>query len=290
MKSVVFFVQGGIGKHIASTAVAEAITKNHPDRKLIVICVYPEVFINNPFVYRIYRSNTVQYFHEDFIKDKDVLFFGNEVYQSNEYVVQNKHLIRSWCEMFGLKYDNEKPKIFLNQVEIYDASMKYQKDKPILVLQSNGGAEGQPNNNYSWSRDLPPFLTEGLVKELSKKYHIYHLCRANQLKFDGAEQLSIPWRENFALISISKNRLLIDSYAQHAATALNLNSVVCWVGTRPDKLGYTTNKNIIAKDTSKTFYHPIDGIVAEQEFIGLPHQCNVDLLKAFDSKEILSYF
>ena len=71
---------------------------------------------------------------------------------------------------------------------------------------------------------------------------------------------------------------------------LNLNSVVCWVGTRPDKLGYTTNKNIIAKDASKTFYHPIDGIVAEHEFIGLPHQCTVDLLKAFDPKEILSYF
>jgi len=53
---------------------------------------------------------------------------------------------------------------------------------------------------------------------------------------------------------------------------------------------HLTNKNIIAKDTSKTFYHPIDGIVAEQEFIGLPHQCNVDLLKAFDPKEILSYF
>ena len=95
MKTVIFFLQGGIGKHIAATAVAENISKNYPDRKLIVICPYPEVFLNNPFVYRVYRSNTAQYFYEDFIKDKDVVFLGNEVYQSNEYVPHNGTLSNS---------------------------------------------------------------------------------------------------------------------------------------------------------------------------------------------------
>jgi len=290
MKYSVFFVQGGIGKHIASTAVAECIKENHPDRELIVVCPYPEVFLNNSFIYRVYRSNTVQYFYNDFIKDKDVIYFGNEVYQSNEYVAQNKHLIRSWCEMFNLKYNNEQPKLFINQVEIYDVQSKIKRDKPILVIQPNGGVEGQPNNNYSWSRDLPPFFTEKIVKELSKKYHIYHLCRPNQLKFDGAEQLSLPWRETFALLTLAQGRLLIDSYAQHAAAALGLPSVVCWIGTKPEKLGYNLHKNILAKDSAKAFYHPIDGIVSEQEFIGLSHQCNIDLTKAFDMDEIISYF
>jgi hypothetical protein len=290
MKNAVFFVQGGIGKHIASTAVAECIKKNHPDRELIIVCPYPEVFLNNPFVYRVYRSNTVQYFYNDFIKDKDVIYFGHEVYQSNEYVVQNKHLIRSWCEMFNLNYNNEQPKLFINQVEIYDVQSKIKKDKPILVIQPNGGAEGQPNNTYSWSRDLPPFLTEKIVEQLSRKYNIYHLCRPNQLKFHGAEQVSLPWRETFALLSLAQGRLLIDSYAQHAAVALNLPSVVCWIGTKPNKLGYSLHKNILARDSSKAFYHPIDGIVSEQEFIGLSHQCNIDLTKAFDLDEILKCF
>jgi len=290
MKEVVFFIQGGIGKHIAATAVAECIKNNYSERNLIVVCPYPEVFLNNPFVYRVYRSNTVQYFYNDFIKDKDVIYFGNEVYQSNEYIVQNKHLIRSWCEMFNLKYNNEQPKLFINQVEIYDVQSKIKKDKPILVIQPNGGAEGQPNNNYSWSRDLPPFFTEKIIKELNKKYHIYHLCRPNQLKFEGAEQLSLPWRESFALLILAKERLLIDSYAQHAAAALNLPSVVCWIGTKPEKLGYNLHKNILAKNSAKAFYHPIDGIVSEQEFIGLSHQCNIDLMKAFDINEILRCF
>jgi hypothetical protein len=290
MKNVVFFLQGGIGKHIASTAVVECIKNNHPDREIIVVCPYPEVFLNNPFVHRVYRSNTVQYFYNDFIKDKDTIYLGNEVYQSNEYVAQNKHIIQSWCEMFNLKYSKEQPKLYINQVEIYDVQSRFAKEKPILVIQPNGGAEGQPNNNYSWSRDIPPFFTELVIKELKEKYHIYHLCRPNQLKFDGAEQLSLPWRETFALLTLAKGRLLIDSYAQHASAALGLQSVVCWIGTKPDKLGYNLHKNILAKDSAKAFYHPIDGIVSEQEFIGLSHQCNIDLTKAFNKNEILSYF
>ena len=290
MKNVVFFLQGGIGKHIASTAVAECIKNNYPDRDLIVVCPYPEVFLNNPFVHRVYRSNTVQYFYNDFIKDKDVIYLGNEVYQSDEYVAKNKHLINAWCEMFNLKYNNEQPKLYINQAEIYDAQTKFAKEKPILVIQPNGGVEGQPHNHYSWSRDIPPFLTEKLVKKLSNKYYIYHLCRPNQLKFEGAEQVSLPWRESFALLALSRARLLIDSYSQHAAAALGLSSVVCWIGTKPDKLGYNLHKNILAKDSAKAFYHPIDGIVSEQEFIGLSHQCNIDLIKAFDESKILSYF
>ena len=48
MKTVIFYIQGGIGKHIAATAVAENISKNFLDRKLIVLCQYPEIFLNNP--------------------------------------------------------------------------------------------------------------------------------------------------------------------------------------------------------------------------------------------------
>ena len=89
MKNIIFFLQGGIGKHIAATAVAECIKNNYKERNLIVICPYPEVFLNNPFVHRTYRSNTCQYFHEDFIKDKDVIFLGNLTEDKGPHLVNN---------------------------------------------------------------------------------------------------------------------------------------------------------------------------------------------------------
>lgn len=287
MKTVVFFLQGGIGKHIAATAVAKNISKNFPDRKLIVICPYPEVFLNNPDIYRIYRSNTVQYFYEDFIKNKDTIFLGNEVYQSNEYVVENKHLIESWCNMFGLKYDGEKPSLFLNQIEIFEAAKKFKKDKPIFLLQTNGGPEGF--SSYNWSRDLPPFIVNRVIDEYKDKYHILHIRRDDQIGFENVEKVGGTLREMFSLIAISDKRLLIDSFAQHASAALNLNSVVTWVGTSPLKLGYSIHSNIIPSLESQVFSHAIDGIIMEKEFTGLPHQCNVDINKLYDINILLKY-
>lgn len=286
MKTVVFFVQGGIGKHIAASAVAENISKNYPDRKLIVICPYPEVFINNPFIYRIYRSNSTQYFYEDFIKNKDTIFLGNEVYQSNEYIVENKHLIEAWCNMFGLKYTGENPKLFLNYAEVFNTAKKYNKNKPILVLQTDGGPEG---SNYNWARDLPEFLARDLIGSLKDKYHIYHIARPDQPSYEGAEKITLNFRDLFCLLTLSSKRLLIDSFAQHASAALMLPSVVCWIGTSPDKLGYNIHKNIQAKDSAKIFTHNIDGIIMEKEFMGLPHQCDHNLLESFNKEEILSY-
>jgi len=286
LKTVIFFLQGGIGKHIAATAVAENISKNFPDRKLIVICPYPEVFLNNPFVHRVYRSNTVQYFHEDFIKDKDTIFLGNEVYQSNEYVVQNKHIVEAWCNMLGFQYTGENPRLFLNYPEIYENAKKFQRNKPILALQTNGGGEG---NGYSWARDIPDFLAKDLIEKLKDKYHIFHISRPDQLSFEHTEKINGNWRDIFCLIGLSQKRLLIDSFAQHAAAALGLPSVVCWIGTHPDRLGYNIHRNILAKDQSKIFTHNIDGIVLEKEFVGLPHQCNYNISEAFNKEEILSY-
>ena len=286
MKTVIFFLQGGMGKHIAATAVAENISKNYPDRKLIVICAYPEVFLNNPFVYRVYRSNTAQYFYEDFIKDKDAIFLGNEVYQANEYVTQNKHIVEAWCNMFNLKYTNENPRLFLNDAEMINAAKKYKRDKPILIIQANGGGEA---SGYSWSRDLPEFLIQDIINSLKDNYHIYHISRQDQQSYENVEKINGNWREIFALLMLSQKRLFIDSFAQHACAALMLPSVVCWIGTSPDKLGYNIHKNIRAKDSASIFTHNIDGIILEKEFVGVPHQCNYKLDQAFNKQEILSY-
>ena len=44
-KYSLFHIEGGLGKHIAAIAVAKCIKNNHSDRKLIVVCAYPEIYL-----------------------------------------------------------------------------------------------------------------------------------------------------------------------------------------------------------------------------------------------------
>ena len=285
MKTIILIVNGGIGKHIAATAVIKNIVKKFQDRKLIVLGHYPEVFLNNPNVYRAYKSNSLQYFYEDFIKDKDVILLSQEVYESTEYVVGNKHLIQAWSECLNLNYEEKNPDIFLNHAEILNAKSKYLKDKPILVMQANGGSE---NQNYAWARDLPPFLAQEIINDLKDKYHIYVIKKPKQLNFKNAESLSFNnIREAMALLCISEKRLLIDSFLQHAAAALDKPSVVCWVSTKPEKLGYNIHKNIVPLDSANRFSHMLDSVFFEKDFVAVEHQCNIDLIKAFKKENIL---
>ena len=124
IKYSIFHVQGGIGKHVAATAIAKAIKNNYPDRKLIVVCAYTDIFINLKYVDRVYMIGATSYFYQNYIQDKDSLIFYHEPYFTTDHIHKKTPLIENWCNLYGLKYNNEKPEIKYNAVQI-DASRKH---------------------------------------------------------------------------------------------------------------------------------------------------------------------
>jgi len=134
-KYSIAIIEGGAGKSIAFTAVAQAIKKAHPDRKLFVFTAYPEVILNCSAIDRAYRLGQVNYFYDDFIKDKDVEFFCEEPYKSRSFLKEQKHIIETWCECVNVPYNNEEPTFVLNPVEL---EMAYRRiahiQKPIFVI------------------------------------------------------------------------------------------------------------------------------------------------------------
>ena len=69
-KYLIFHVEGGLGKNIASTAVVTHLKKKYPDRRIIVVSPYPEIFLNNKYIYRVYRFGATPYFYDDYIMEK----------------------------------------------------------------------------------------------------------------------------------------------------------------------------------------------------------------------------
>ena len=77
-KYVVFHIEGGLGKHVASTALLNPIKAKYTDRKLIVVAAWPEVFLSNPDVSRVYTIGQTPYFYDNYIKGKNTIVLRKE--------------------------------------------------------------------------------------------------------------------------------------------------------------------------------------------------------------------
>jgi hypothetical protein len=254
MKYSIFHVQGGIGKHVAATAVAQAIKNNHPDRKLIVVCAYAEIFNNLSFVDRVYTIGTTSYFYQNYIQGKDSIIFHHEPYYTTDHIHKKLPLIQNWCKLYGLEYNNEQPVIKFNKLQ-YDLSRKFwvKGSKPIMVIHTNGGMMTTDAKPYAWTRDMPEKLAQDLVDHYKKDYTIYQITKINSPKLKGAnhifasQQQTLSLMEYFSVLLHSDKRILIDSSLQHAAAATNKPSTVLWNGTSPTVFGYDIHTNITTK-------------------------------------------
>jgi hypothetical protein len=250
MNNIILNIEGGIGKSIMATAMCEAIKNQYPKDKLIVLTAYPEVFICNPHVDKCYNHNELSYFYNEFIEEGNFKAFMHNPYLETNFLKRKEHLLDTWCNMFNIEYKNEQPKLYLTQRELDFYSRQFNSDKPIFVIQSNGGAINQ-EIKYSWSRDIPVSVAQKVVNEFKNEYNIFHIRRNDQMALEGTIPVEANFRQLAGLISMSSKRLFIDSFAQHTAKALGLDSVVCWVANTPEQFGYDNNVNILANEETK---------------------------------------
>jgi hypothetical protein len=250
-KNILLQINGGLGKCIAATAVCSAIKKKFPNSQLIVVSGYPEVFVNNPNVEKTFAFGNISYFYQDYIEGQDVEIFCHDPYLTTSYVKQDSHIIKIWCDLFNIPYNGEMPEFFLTKRELEAFQRQVQVDKPILMMQTNGGADN--NRKYSWARDLPVSVTQAIINEFKSQYTIFHVRRDDQLAFADTIQITAPSiRQILAISMLSEKRLVIDSFMQHAMAALNLPSVACWIVNSPKVFGYSMHTDILANPFTTT--------------------------------------
>ena len=277
-KYCLFHLQGGFGKHCASTAVAKCIKNNFPSRELIVTGVWTEIFQNLPFVDRVYQMGNTSYYYQTYVEGMDSLIFANEPYFTTDHVNKKLPLVQSWCKMYNLEYNGEMPQIKFNPLQRKGAKDFWPNranGKPIMVIQTNGGMY-QEQRPYLWARDMPVVLAQKLVDHYEKDYHIFQVTKPASEILDGVEAIKDPMT-NMELISLllhSEKRILIDSCMQHAAAALKMPSVVLWNGTSPKVFGWDIHTNIQAKKPAKCklpnsvlFDFDFTGIEAEYPYV-----------------------
>jgi ADP-heptose:LPS heptosyltransferase len=290
----VFHVEGGIGKNIVASSVVRCIKNTYPDRQLIVVCSYPEVFIHNPNVYRVYKLGNCPYFYEDYIRDRDTLVFKHEPYNSHEVITDKNNLAKAWCKSLQIDFDENKPELYFNQVEQQNAQLLaqgYSNNKPLVAIQINGGFGTQPKHiNFNWFRDIPPRYVIPIIKKYKDKFTFVQIRTGNQIQLDNCVQVDLSIRELFLLLSQCKTALTIDSMTQHVMAAFNKPSLVCWVGNSPIVFGHNLHTNI-----ESNFKFELDNPESYLDPYPLQtqgHQCpsNYDVNTLFDQEKIEEEF
>lgn len=286
-KYAILEISGGIGKCVMASAVCEAIKKQYPDRKLLVFSSWIEPLLHNPHIDRLYKAGGLPYLYDDVIKGNDVLFLCQEPYRSHGYLAETKPLIESWCECIGVKYNGEKPRVFLTPREEQQISSAFVRPKPILLLQPFGGMGKR--FPYSWNRDIPPQQAQALADVLAPQYSVIQIGLADQPKLNNVEFVNVPIRDLMVLIKISSARIFIDSFAQHAAAAMNLSSVVCWITNKPIVFGYDMHVNVEANwNNVNPNMHFIDSYFQKFDFGGSRlHDYPFKDHNVFDMKNII---
>jgi hypothetical protein len=184
-----------------------------------------------------------------------------------------------------MTYNGEQPILKFNLRQKQVGSNKWKRDKPIMVIQTNGGPLNEQPYPYSWTRDIPYPIAKQLAEYYSKTHHVIQICRHEINLIPGVESVkeTMPNMELFYLLLMSEKRILIDSCLQHASAALGLPSTVLWVGTTPDVFGYSLHKNIQAKIPSDTKLP--DSYLFDYNFHGDLVECPIfenDVLFNFD--------
>jgi hypothetical protein len=256
-KYAIFQVMGGLGKNIAATAVAQVIKKAYPDRELVCLVSWPELWPNLPFVHRVFPLGNTQYFYEEYVDGKDSLFFLQEPYFTSTHINKTHRLVESWCMAYGLTYNGEQPVLKINSEQKKAIRNFYEpkfEGKPFLLIHTNGGMFTN-ERPFCWARDLPLDVATKVANHFKKSHFIMQVKRPASplIEVDGvfvrSEQLSNT--ELCGLVELTDKRLLIDSSLQHAAAAFGMPSTVLWNATSSVIFGHSLHTNIQAKEKPK---------------------------------------
>jgi ADP-heptose:LPS heptosyltransferase len=284
--NIIFSIDGGLGKSVMATAVLKAIKKQYSKANIVVSTAYPDVFINNPNVNKIITHANSSGIYKNLIENKDAKVFISDPYSTSDYITESKHLIEIWCDMFGIKYNGEMPEMFLSKAEKQYFEPFYRLDKPIMAIQPHGGAINQPLK-YSWTRDIPVPIMEQIIEKYKNDYAIVHIKRDDQIMYENTIGALDAFRSIAVMLTMSEKRLLIDSSAMHIATALNLPSVVAWIGTSEKVFGYDMHTNILANNFTKELdlnHSYYQRLPLFEDISKIPYN---DLNEVFDVKNII---
>jgi len=218
MKGTVLHINGGLGKCIMATAVAREFKRERPDQELIIVSGYPEVFLHNPNVDGNYPFQAPDLWKR-FYGNPEYDVVAHDPYMDPRWIRNEEiHLTQLWCDLFGIDCLNHLPELYFSGPELDEVNSMVQIDKPLLFVQSTGGADAAKR---SWTRNPPQKEFEEYLARFNESHYILHVCVPNTPELKNIHQRIdvLNRRQAMALAYYAHEMVAIDSYAMHVRAA-----------------------------------------------------------------------
>jgi len=251
MKKYTLSISGGIGKHICATTLIRYIKEKEPNSRITVISAFPQVYFNNPRVYRNLHHIT-SYVFDDYIKGTD--FRLGEPYAIKDYYDNKKHLSSIYPITYGFKEENKNiyPEIFLDENEKRNVRDFTQSKKPIITIQATGGNQrvGQIKDPKQLNgRDLLYGTAQKIVNICKREgYDVVNVALPHEYKLQNVLIFqNQPFRAYAVMAPYIAGHIGIDSSMMHAVAAFRKPALIFWGCTNVNALGYPYMSNINRK-------------------------------------------
>jgi hypothetical protein len=246
-QNLVLHISGGAGKCIMATAVIASYKRTFPDAKVIVVSGYPEVFVNNPYVYKNFPFAT-PYLWQDYYGNAEWKVSAHDPYMEPSWIKnETKHLIDIWCKMLGVDAVQKTPLLYFSGPELDELNAMVKVDKPLLVVQSTGGAHAAAR---SWSRNPPLSEFNDYLGTFMETHFVLHLAVPETPLLSNTHQRvdNLNRRQAMALVHYAAEFVGIDSFGMHSRAANELagpTTIFFPLAESVQRLGYPQFKNIV---------------------------------------------
>ncbi len=277
-----------IPTNLVATKVVHSLKSAYPDRNIVVVTLFPEIWLHNPDVYRVYKIGAFEYFYEDYIKSLDTIICRHNPTLTTEYVKNEKPLEEIWCDIYKIPVKTNTPRLFFTWREKEAVQKLTKSDKPLFFIESESIAHGFGHaqfgqNQATWAEKVPPILLKNIVETLAQKsFAVVDISETANIP--GLSKLNLNLRLKLCAIQYCDTLLAINSYSAHAAAAHGKKSVTLWVNESPVVWGYSSQKNITPQgDSDKIKF--LESNRKDFSFSNIPN-CPFDLHSLYNAKAI----
>jgi ADP-heptose:LPS heptosyltransferase len=232
---------GGLGDILLSTPCLKALKMQNGNVRIVVFCGskgYMEIYKGNPNIDQLnstfFLNNPLESIYFKFKLRKFHSCNYGRLMPSIHYKKNASEIIG---EILGLKLEQTRLQVFLDENEERAAQQTLAKFKNPIILQINP--------NFSQNKAWPLGNWEELIRRMPE-YSFIHLGLATEDKVEGAIDFRgrTTFREALAYVKNALSLVGVDSSLAHAANAFNIPGVVLFGASNPEVWGHDSNINI----------------------------------------------